>query len=262
MSGEMLFIGLFLIWMVLAVTTALVCAACIREKRAGKSRLSQPPLLGESALFERETLFRILLSGHQALLEGDNFNQMASALGKHASIAMLKSRWKVDNQHSLENYLANSLDSMGTPSQDEADVLQNEFKATSKPRLYGLLNKICGNLIDSACIANSSELSPIHFQMLAHDAQDRANVIRLSLAAGYIDEVSATNELSKIEFKVVAAYDSWQQYSLSALIGYSVRQCVDGNPMHPYQRMGAAHCAFCKLAPIMPPFEQHRTCAQ
>ena len=175
-----------------------------------------------------EQLFGCLLSGNFALLMRDNFNQLESSLPKWRVTKILAENWAIRCSMDFRDVLEARLTRMGQMSQLENGAIAawhaGHWAQSSE---YAALEKTCIFVTLRARIVDDDALRQAHLSVLAWDVQQVAYLARLGLAVGYVSRESADSILDLLQARARSEYASWQEYSLSALIGLGMRGSLE-----------------------------------
>lgn len=198
--------------------------------------------LNPTELVRPEQLSGYLLSANLALMEGDDFNQLASALSPKRVAQVLSDHWEVTDQSSFDRVTASSFESLGDTSEFERAAFETwiQCNATGLP-CAGALSQVCHFLSDVARLAEARHLNARHLKLVAWDVQQLAYLIRLGHACGYVSRNVAQSHLERLCLEVSMHHDSWAEYSISALIGIGVTRHFDSLESLQWRRLARSH---------------------
>jgi len=173
-----------------------------------------------------EQLFGCLLSANFALLTRDNFNQLASALPLRRVTSLLREHWGIEDASGCVGVIDDRIERIGQMSASEkhaiaawlagSQVDSNEFAA---------LEDTCRFMSLRARI--TSELQHGHLSVLAWDIQQLAYLLRLAYSAGHISRDETESALERLKQRARSHYASWEDYSLSSLVGLGMRGSLE-----------------------------------
>ncbi len=173
-------------------------------------------------------LFGLLLGANLALLERDDFNQLASRLPVRRVREILALHWNVQSPLDFHQVITRRLRGLGARAPEEAEAFEAWCKgAPIGTPSYRALYDILKFLSTRACIVKPSEISGEHCSMVAWDIQQVAYLLRLGFTIGYVPRDLASSTLTSLQREARMHYQSWQDYSLSALIGMGMRGYID-----------------------------------
>jgi len=175
-----------------------------------------------------DQLFVCLLSGNFALLMRDNFNQLESSLPQRRLTKILAQYWAIRDAADFERVLEARLTRMGQMSPLEMGAIAawqaGHWAQTSE---YAALEQTCVFVTGRAHIVDDGSLRRGHLSVLAWDVQQVAYLVRLGLALHYVSREFADWVLDLLRARARSQYASWQDYSLSALIGLGMRGSLE-----------------------------------
>jgi hypothetical protein len=175
-----------------------------------------------------EQLFGCLLSGNFALLMRDNFNQPASSLPKGRVTKILSEHWAIRSPIEFQWVLEARLARMGQMSQLENGAIAAWHAGHwAQSDEYAALEQTCMFMILQARLVDDDVLRRGHLSVLAWDVQQVAYLLRLGLAVDYVSRRFADSVIDLLRMRVQSTYASWQEYSLSALVGLGMRGSLE-----------------------------------
>ncbi|MET0542403.1 MAG: DUF1266 domain-containing protein [Variovorax sp.] len=173
-------------------------------------------------------LFGCLLSANLALLEHDNFNQLASALPVRRVRAILAAHWQIDSPASCRGAIFGRLHHLGRASKEEEAAFAAWAAGTTiDTPAFAALHDVCRFLSMDAQVTSPRRMLDRPFDMLAWDIQQVAYIMRLGLAAGLVQRDLAERMFGLLQDRARDAYHSWNDFSLAMLVGMGMRSPVD-----------------------------------
>ncbi len=189
-----------------------------------------------------DELFGYLLSANLAVLEHDNFNQLGSALRKKRVDSILALQWGVTSKSECLRVLERRLYWMGVASPaEEAAYTAWRNGMVIETEDYEALYETCRFLAREARIVKARQIRGVHLTPLAWDIQQLAYIVRLGFAAGYLSREHAVDVLARLKQAARFHYNSWEAFSLSALIGMGVRSPIDPLGVRDWHRIARSH---------------------
>jgi len=175
-----------------------------------------------------DQLFGCLLSANLALLEHDNFNQLASALPARRVRAILKSHWGIDSAETCRRGIFGRLRELGRESAEEEAAFSAWAAGTTvDSNAFASLRDVCLFLSMDVRVASPRRFFKQDFSTMAWDIQQVAYIVRLGCAVGFVPRDSAEDVLAVLQRSARAAYASWKDFSLAMLVGMGMRSPVD-----------------------------------
>ncbi len=179
----------------------------------------------------REQLFQFMLSANFALLMHDDFSQLGSSLSDEQVREILDIHWGVDSMHAyrieLEAQLRRICDSpirvAHTAARPRATIEHPEFVT---PRIPA---------------ANLDLLTHDQISLLAWDIQQLAYLVRLGHKVDHLPREDAEAVLQNIAALARSHFSSWDDYSLSALVGMRLRGRVEIFGASEWNRFSQTH---------------------
>lgn len=189
-----------------------------------------------------DELFGYLLSANLAVLEHDNFNQLGSALGKKRVDSILALRWGVTSGNECLRVVERRLYWMGVASPAEEAAYSAWRSGTVIDNdSYASLYDTCRFLAQEARIVKARQIRGVHLSPLAWDVQELAYVVRLGFAAGHMSRNHAAEILARLKQAARFRYNSWEEFSLSALIGMGMRGPIDPFDLRDWHKIARSH---------------------
>ncbi|RZI74055.1 MAG: DUF1266 domain-containing protein [Variovorax sp.] len=175
-----------------------------------------------------DQLFGCLLSANLALLEHDNFNQLASALPARRVRAILKTHWDIGSAETCRRAIFGGLRELGRESAEEEEAFSAwAAGATVDSNAFASLRDVCRFLSIDVQVASPHRFLRRDFSMTAWDIQQVAYITRLGSAAGFVPRDLAEEALEVLQRSARAAYTSWKDFSLAMLVGMGMRSPID-----------------------------------
>lgn len=174
-----------------------------------------------------EQLFGCLLSANFALLMHDNFNRVASALPEPRVRRLLEEHWGIVSQSDCLRQIEDHVERLGVMSLPEMSAIAAWL---SEPRSSGERAAIedCHTTMKlRARLARVDELRHSHLSVLAWDIQQLAYLIRLARAVDLVSQDHAEILLDRLAARARTHFGSWNDYSLSALVGVGMRGSME-----------------------------------
>ena len=187
-------------------------------------------------------LFGLLLGANLALLEHDDFNQLASTLPRRHIRAILARYWGVRSAHDFQQVIDTRLRTLGAMSSDEAEAF--EAWRVGEPvdtAAYRSLRDVLVFLSAHAGIVKLGEIRDQHCHLVAWDVQQVAYLLRLGFTMGYASRESVWRTLDRLQPTARMRYTSWKDYSLSALVGMGVRGVLDLDDIGDWYHIARSH---------------------
>ena len=214
-----------------------------------------------------DQLFGCLLSANLALLEHDNFNQLASALPPRRVRAILKSHWGIDSAETCRRGIFGRLRELGRESaEEEAAFSAWAAGATVDSNAFASLRDVCMFLSIDVQAASPRRFFKHDFSMMAWDIQQVAYITRLGCAAGFMPRDVAEEVLAVLQRSARAAYASWTDFSLAMLVGMGMRSPVDTFDTGGWVQFARSHTALLECRDTLlrhaapwDPADAHRT---
>lgn len=232
-------------WLLLLGLWAFVFVALLRRWFAPSAPLLWPGLaFAPTEPVSSRQLASYLLSANLALLAGDDFNQLNSALSKRRARRLLRRQCKIRSLGDFERTLADRLRWCGTGTPEEMQALAAWRDGRSHgSSAYEALGDICKFLSLHARLVDPSAIGASHLNLTAWDVQQLAYIVRLGATLDYLPPVGARALLTMLHQEARTHYTSWSDYSLSSLIGMGMRSPVDLQAPEGWHRIASSHAA-------------------
>ncbi|MEJ7686981.1 MAG: DUF1266 domain-containing protein [Variovorax sp.] len=230
--------------LIVLVVSWVIAASLLLRARYGKTidGWARDIAFRPSEKVSADDLFGYLLSANLAVLEHDNFNQLGSALGKKRVGSVLALQWGVTTKSECLRVVERRLYWMGVASPaEEAAYTAWRNGMVIETEDYEALYETCRFLAKEACIVQAPQIKGVHLTPLAWDIQQLAYIVRLGFAAGYMSREHATEILARLKQAARFHYNSWQEFSLSALIGMGVRSPIDPFDLRDWHKIARTH---------------------
>ncbi len=202
-----------------------------------------------------EELFIYRLSGNLALIEKDDFNHLKSSLSDEKIFQLLFDHWKIREREEFSVGLQQSFFQLG----DTSDLEQQAFDAWNtgaacNTASYIRLFDVCKFLSVDAALVNASSIGPRQLNMTAWDIERTAYLVRLGYAANFIERDGAIQSLRRLSAVAREHYRSWEDFSISALIGMGTRSDVEVSQASIWHAYASTHLVMTSsaLAPFDP----------
>lgn len=189
-------------------------------------------------------LFSYLLSGNLALIEKDDFNQLRSSLSIDQIRQVLSRHWQIKGPEDFSVGLQQSLFQLGDACALERQAFDawNSGGACNTAHYIRLFD-VCKFLSVDAGLIDASRIGPRQLDMTAWDIERTAYLVRLGHAAHYIQRDSAMQCLRRLSAAARAHYNSWEDFSISALIGMGIRSDVEVSQVNVWHAYARTHLA-------------------
>lgn len=216
------------LFLLLTAWTAILCYfAWVVYGRRFSGAIQKINLKPESDTSQAE-IFSCLLSGNIALIEKDNFDQLASSLSSEKIQQALFRYWQIEGPESFSVGLQQAFFQLG----DTHAIEREAFSAWNtgfacNTATYIRLFDVCKFLSVNAALIEPGRIGARQLNMTAWDIQRLAYLVRLGHAAHYMSRDAALQSLRRLSVAARAHYASWEDFSISALIGMGVRSEVD-----------------------------------
>lgn len=222
---------------------ALVCLGLFRLRNGmSQDRWMRAIRFAPTEEMPPDRLFGCLLSANLALLEHDNFNQVASALPARRVRAVLAAHWRIDSPESCRAAIFDRLAHLGRVSEDEAAAFSAWAAGASLDTLaFDALHDVCRFLSKDAQVTQPRRVIDHRFSMLAWDIQQVAYMARLGCTAGFVPRETAERVLEVLQPHAREAYRSWNEFSLAVLVGMGMRSPVDNFDLGGWPQLARSH---------------------
>lgn len=187
-------------------------------------------------------LFGLLLGANLALLEHDDFNQLASTLPRRRIQDILARYWSVRSARDFHRAIDTRLRTLGAGSSEEAQAF--EAWRVGEPvdtAAYRSLRDVLVFLSAHAGIVKPGEIRDQHCHLVAWDVQQVAYLLRLGFTMGYATRESVWRMLDRLQPTARMRYASWKDYSLSALVGMGLRGVLDLDDIGDWYHIARSH---------------------
>lgn len=231
-----LWIGALVIWLALLCTIVWV--------RAGWSnaRWARGIAFAPTEAVSAQHLFGLLLGANLALLEHDDFNQLASKLPRRRIRELLAQHWKVRSALDFQQVIDERLRSLGAASVAQSQAFESwQAGAPVDTAAYRSLRDVLAFLSGHAGIVRPGEIHARHFDLVAWDVQQLAYLLRLGFTMGYASRASVWRTLDHLRQTARMHCMSWKDYSLSALVGMGLRGVLDLDDIGDWYRIARSH---------------------
>ncbi|MGJ7486325.1 DUF1266 domain-containing protein [Variovorax sp. LT2P21] len=231
------------IWIAaLAIWLALLCT--IVGVRMGWSNASwaRGIAFAPTEAIAAHQLFGLLLSANLALLEHDDFNQLASTLPRRHIRDLLARYWNVRSARDFQRVIDTRLRALGAVSSEEAEAFEAwQIGEPVDTAAYRSLRDVLVFLSAHAGIVKPGEIRDQHLGLVAWDVQQVAYLLRLGFTLGYASRESVWRALDRLQPMARMRYTSWKDYSLSALVGMGVRGVLDLDDIGDWYHIARSH---------------------
>lgn len=237
------------IFVLLALWVMILCYFAWVISTRGYSSSPKMPKLKSTEDLSTEELFSYHLSGNLALIEKDDFNQLQSSLGNERIRKVLFHHWKIKGPEDFSVGLQQAFFQLG----DTSAVEQQAFDAWNtgaacNTATYIKLFDVCKFLSVDAALIDASRIGPRQLDMTAWDIERTAYLVRLGYASHYIQRDGAMQSLRRLSAAARAHYDSWEDFSISALIGMGMRSDVPVSEANAWHACARTHLALTSSA--------------
>jgi len=187
-------------------------------------------------------LFGLLLGANLALLEHDDFNQLASTLPRRRIQDVLARYWNVRSARDFQQVIDKRLRSLGAVSSEEAEAFEAwQIGEPVDTAAYQSLRDVLVFLSAHARVVMPDEIGDQHCRLMAWDVQQVAYLLRLGFTMGYASRESVWRTLDRLQPMARMRYTSWKDYSLSALVGMGVRGVLDLDDIGDWHHIARSH---------------------
>lgn len=187
-----------------------------------------------------QEIFSYRLSGNLALIEKDDFNQLRSSLSMEKIREVLFRYWQIKGPEDFSVSLQQAFFQLGDTSAIEQHAFDGwNTGAACNTAHYIRLFDVCKFLSVDAGLINASRIGSRQLNMTAWDIERTAYLVRLGYASHYIQRDGAVQSLRRLSAAAKERYGSWEDFSISALIGMGTRSAVEvsqANVWHAYAR--------------------------
>lgn len=187
-------------------------------------------------------LFGLLLGANVALLEHDDFNQLASTLSHRRIRDILARYWNVRSARDFQRVIDMRLRALGAVSSEEAAAFEAwQIGEPVDTAAYQSLRDVLVFLSAHAGVVRPGEIQDQHCRLVAWDVQQVAYLMRLGFTMGYVSRESVWRTLDRLQQTARMCYTSWKDYSLSALIGMGLRGVLDLDDSGDWYHIARSH---------------------
>ena len=187
-------------------------------------------------------LFGLLLGANLALLEHDDFNQLASTLPRRRIQDILARYWNVRSARDFQQVIDKRLRSLGAVSPEEAEAFEAwQIGEPVDTAAYRSLRDVLVFLSAHARVVNPDEIGDQHCRLMAWDVQQVSYLLRLGFTMGYASRESVWRTLDRLQPMARMRYTSWKDYSLSALVGMGLRGVLDLDDIGDWHHIARTH---------------------
>lgn len=217
-----------LLWIALFLWIGSVCWYLCVRLRVTVTRTLRTIAFRPRGAFTPSELFGCLLSGNLAVLERDDFNQLASALPVRRAQMLLRIYGSIESRDGWWRSIENRLGHLGElSSREEALIAQWHPESFQDTEGRDPLQDVCTFLASEACVVSAGAIQSHHLNPMAWDVQQAAYMVRLGLSAGYVEMAPAQAMMIQLQREALQHYASWPDYFLSSLVGMGLRHHVD-----------------------------------
>lgn len=231
------------IWIAaLVVWLALLCAFVgVRMGWSDASRARRIAFRPTEAMTAPQ-LFGLLLGANVALIEQDDFNQLASTLPRRRIRELLAQYWNIRSAQDFQAVINQRLRTLGAVSSDEAEAIEAWHAGAPVDTVaYRSLQDVFVFLSAHAGIVKPGEIRDQHCHLVAWDVQQVAYLLRLGFTMGYASRDSVRHVLDRLQMTARIHYTSWKDYSLSALVGMGLRGVLDLDDIGDWYQIARSH---------------------
>jgi len=226
----------------LVIWLALLCTVVGVRMGWDDSRRARDIAFVPTEALAADQLFGLLLGANLAVLEHDDFNQLASKLPRRRIRKVLARYWNVQSARGFRRVVDERLRELGAMSWEEAAAIEAWQRGEpADSDAYRSLHDVLFFLSMHARIVRSDEMRDQHFRMLAWDVQQLACLLRLGFTLGYVSREAVWQTLDQLQRMARASYTSWKDYSFSALVGMGLRGVIDLDDIGDWYRIARSH---------------------
>ena len=226
----------------LAIWLALLCTiVVVRMGWSDASRARGIAFVPTEAI-SQDQLFGLLLGANVAVIEHDDFNQLASTLPRRRIPELLARYWSVCSARDFQRVIDDRLRTLGAVSAEEAEAFDAWGAGTTiDTEAYRSLRDVLVFLTAHAGIVKPGGIRDQHCHLLAWDVQQVAYLLRLGYTMGYVSRETAWRTLQRLRQTARMRYASWADYSLSALVGMGLRGVLDLDDVADWYHIARSH---------------------
>ena len=115
---------------------------------------------------------------------------------------------------------------------------------------YRALCETCQFLGREARVIEAGSIRHVHLSPMAWDIQQVAYLMRLGLTAGHLSREHAEGVFSRLRQVARVHYTSWEDFSLSALVGMGMRSPIDPFDLRGWHRIARSHRVLLAAQPL------------
>ncbi|HZX85259.1 MAG TPA: DUF1266 domain-containing protein [Reyranella sp.] len=226
----------------LAIWLALLCTIVGVRRGWSDANWARGIAFAPTEAIAAHQLFGLLLGANLALLERDDFNQLASTLPRRRIRELLARYWNVRSARDFQQVVDTRLRTLGAVSSEEAEAFEAwQIGEPVDTAAYRSLRDVLVFLSAHAGIAKPGEIRDQHCHLVAWDVQQVAYLLRLGFTLGYASRASVWRTLDRLQSMARMRYTSWKDYSLSALVGMGVRGVLDLDDIGDWHHIARSH---------------------
>jgi hypothetical protein len=229
----------------LAIWLALLCTIVIVRMSWNDATWTRSIEFAPTESIAAQQLFGLLLGANLALLEHDDFNQLASKLPRRRIRELLARHWNVHSADDFEKVIHERLRALGAVSVEEAEAFEAwQNDEHSDTAAYRSLRDVLVFLSVHAQVVKAGDIRDRHCRLVAWDVQQVAYLLRLGFTMGHVSREVAWCTLDRLQRTARTSYASWKDYSLSALVGMGLRGVVDLDDIGDWHHIASSHTVF------------------
>lgn len=226
----------------LAIWLALLCTIVGVRMNWSDANWARGIAFAPTEAIAAHQLFGLLLGANLALLERDDFNQLASTLPRRRIRELLARYWNVRSARDFQQVVDTRLRTLGAVSSEEAEAFEAwRIGVPVDTAAYRSLRDVLVFLSAHAGVVKPGEIRDQHCRLVAWDVQQVAYLLRLGFTLGYASRESVWRTLDRLQPMARMRYTSWKDYSLSALVGMGVRGVLDLDDIGDWHHIAHSH---------------------
>lgn len=226
----------------LAIWLALLCTIVSVRRGWSDANWARGIAFAPTEAIAAHQLFGLLLGANLALLERDDFNQLASTLPRRRIRELLARYWNVRSAHDFQQVIDTRLRALGAVSSDEAEAFEAwRIGEPVDTAAYRSLRDVLVFLSAHAGVVKPGEIRDQRCHLVAWDVQQVAYMLRLGFTMGYASRESVWRTLDRLQPTARMRYTSWKDYSLSALVDMGVRGVLDLDDIGDWHHIARSH---------------------
>lgn len=226
----------------LAIWLALLCTIVGVRRGWSDANWARGIAFAPTEAIAAHQLFGLLLGANLALLERDDFNQLASTLPRRRIRELLARYWNVRSARDFQQVIDTRLRTLGAVSSDEAEAFEAwRIGEPVDAAAYRSLRDVLVFLSAHAGIVKPGEIRDQHCHLVAWDVQQVAYLLRLGFTMGYASRESVWRTLDRLQPTARMHYTSWKDYSLSVLVGMGLRGVLDLDDIGDWHHIARSH---------------------